>query len=275
MAEVAVHPGGFLLAVRRLRTFRLARERRVSPRPHGVAAVHCRDPLGRDVLVFLRRSDGFARGARLVRVGPHEETTLWRGPALYAGFSGAHAFISAGKDGSRLVRVDVRSGTAVLLGRIPPYSGSFVPSPNGRRLAGVAYRAPIGRNAPGSRVVLVDLEPRFRVRSAPLSRPNVTGDALWLANDRFVLAPDSTGDIDDVRVYGSTLGLLRRWRGWHARAAVLLGRRAFGIGFQGELIAATAAQGRPRVVRVLPSPAANAIVALRSSPRVDAVQPRD
>jgi hypothetical protein len=123
--------------------------------------------------------------------------------------------------------------------------------------------------------VLVDLEPRFRVRSAPLSRPNVTGDALWLANDRFVLAPDSTGDVDDVRVYGSTLGLLRRWRGWHARSAVLLGRRAFGIGFQGELIAATAAQGRARVVRVLPSAVANALVALRSSPRVDAVQPRD
>jgi hypothetical protein len=274
LVEVAVHPGGVLLAVRRLRTFRLARERQLSLRSHGVGAVNCRDPLGSDVLVFLRRSDGFARGARLVKVGPQAETTLWRGRALSAGFSGAYAYISAGTDGSRLIRVDVRSGRAVSLGRIPPYSGSFVPSPNGRRLAGVAYSAPIGRNAPASRVVLVDLEPGFRVRSAPLSRPNVTGDVLWLANDRIVIVPDSDGDID-VRVYDATLGLLRRWGGWRARSAVLLGRRAFGIGRQGELIAATAARGPARVVRVLPSPVANEMVALRSSPRVDAVQPAD
>jgi hypothetical protein len=275
VAEVAADVRGSLLSVRRLRTFRLARERRVSLRSHGVEAVHCRDPLGRDVLAFLRRSDGFARGARLVRVGPHGETTLWRGRALSAGFSGAHAYISAGKDGSRLIQVDARSGTAVRLGRIPPYSGSFVPSPDGRRLAGVAYSAPIGVNAPPSRVVVVDLEPRFRVSSAPLSRANVTGDVLWLANDRLVFLPDANGDVDDARVYDSSLGLRRRWRGWHARASVLIGPRAFGIGVQGELVTGPAARGSARVVRILPSATASTILALRSSPRVDAVQPGD
>jgi hypothetical protein len=275
VAEVAADRGGVLLGVRRVRTFRLAWERRLSPSSHGVEALQCRDSRGTDIFAFLRRSDGFARGARLVRVRPSGETTLWRGSALSAGFSGAHAYISAGGDGSRLIRIDVRSGRAAPLGRVPPYSGSFVPSPNGQRLAGVAYSAPIGRDAPASRVVLVDLEPRFRVRSAPLSRPNVTGEVLWLASDRVVFLPDADGDVDDVRVYDSSLGLWRRWRGWRARGAVLLGQRAFGIGLQGELVAATAALGPARVVHILPSPAANALVALRSSSRVDAVQPPD
>jgi hypothetical protein len=271
IAEVAAHGGAVFVAVRRLRTFRLAWERRLSSGLHGVEAVHCRDSLGTDVVAFLRRFDGFARDARLVRLRPNAETTLWRGRALAAGFSGAHAYISAGRDGSRLIRVDVRSGKTAPVGRVPPHSGSFVSSPNGRRLAAVAYSAPIGPKAPPSRVVLVDLEPAFRARSAPLSRPNVAGDVVWLANDRIVFLPD--GEVHDVRVYDASLGLRRRWRGWYARGGVLLGQRAFGIGFQGELIAAPAARGPARVVRRLPSPVARTIVGLRSSPRVDAVQP--
>jgi hypothetical protein len=274
LAEVALADGEVLVAVRRVRTFRITREVRL---PLGGAlgpeGLICRDRTARDVVLFLRRSDGFAAGARLVSIQRNGVKTLWRGRALYAGLTGDHAYVSSGTAGERLLRVDLTTGRSVVLGAVPAYSGPFVSAPDGRRLAAIAYSAPSGLNPAPSRFVLVQLRPRFHVRTAALGKSNISGDVLWLSNARVACFPSASGDVDVVRVFDGRLRALSRWRGWRARRTVLFGTRAVGLGYRGDLFVAEPVRGRPRLLRTLPGPIAHGIVVVRGAPRVEAVQP--
>jgi hypothetical protein len=274
LAEVARADGKVLVAVRGLRTFRIMREIRVPlAGALGPGELICRDQMATDVVLFLQGTDGFAAGARLVSIRRNSVRTIWRGPALHAGFAGKHAFLSSGAAGSRLLRVDVTTGRSVSLGRVPPYAGPFVPAPDGRRLAAVAYSAPSGLNPAPSRLVLVQLKPRFRVRTAALGKPNVSGDVLWLSNARVACFPSASGDVDAVRVFDGRLRAVSRWRGWRARRTVLFGKRALGLGYRGDLFVADPVRGRPRLLRTLPGPIAHRIAVVPGAPRVKAVQP--
>lgn len=242
--------------VRELRRLRTVRSRGLPP---GVSAyptaVGCGDELGRDALVFVTNLD-FPERARILRAGPGGTTTVWRGSALYASFAGRTAYVSAGPKGRDLVAVDVRSGRARRLARMPAYTGTLAASPDGRLVAGVAYSAPLGRSAPPSRLVLVERR-SGRVRSASLGRPNVSGTVAWLGRDRLVFLPD--GEVTGVRVYDARLRLRSHFRGWRARGGVVRAGRAYGLGWQGTLVAARLPRGPARVVRSLPGPVASAI----------------
>ena len=270
VTEAARHDARLLLAVRDLRTFRIVRERRLAAW-QAPGALLCRDPLGRDVVLFGYGADGTAEGARLVRVSGRLVRTLWRGAALHAGLSRSHAFLSAGRRGDRLVRIDLRSGRAAALGRLPPRTGPLVPSPQGARLAAVSFSEPSGRGAPPSRAVLVRLAPPLSVRTAPLGQSNVSGAMIWLDHRRVAFFPD--GGLGDVRVYDGSLAVLRRWGGWSARAAVRVGPRAYGVGWPDQVVSAALPAGPARPLSRLPSPVVHVVAGLPAGPRVRPVGP--
>jgi hypothetical protein len=249
-----------VLAIRELPRLRVVAERRLplSWGGRAPAGVWCRDGLARDVVVFatdLNRPQG---SARLLRLRGSAFVTFWRGTALAATFSGDRAFLASGARGERLLSVAL-NGDQKHLARVPRSTGSLALSPDGSRIAGVAYSAPFGASAPQSRLVLVDRR-TGRVRAVPLGSANVSGDVAWLDARRLAFFPD--GEVTEARVYDRSLRVLTRIRSWRARGAVVRGSTAYGIGWMGELSRAALPSGPVRHVRMLPSPVVRVIVAV-------------
>ena len=268
--EAVVDAGGrWKIAVRNLRTFHVVRAVRLrsSRRGDSVGALACHDRLGHHVVVFVLSGDGFGTRARVLRLGA--QRPVWRGTALAAGFGRSRAYLATGPRGDRLVAVELATGRAARPIRVPPSTGALTPSPDGSRLAGIAYSPPLSRSSPPSRAVLVEFDRRRSplVRTAPLGQSNVTGDIVWLENgNRLVFFPD--GETDDVRVYDTALRVVERWSGWRGRGGVILRGEAYGIGWPETLIAAPLPRGPARVVRRLPSPVAHVLAAVPDAPDV-------
>ena len=115
--------------------------------------------------------------------------------------------------------------------------------------------------------MLVALGRRATVRTAPLGRSNVSGSIEWLGNRRFVLFPVG-GDADSVRVYDTSLRVVRRFGEWSARDSAVHGRAAYALGFRGELFRVGLADGRVTQLRILPSPETSTLVAVSGGPVV-------
>jgi hypothetical protein len=259
MAEVTSLEAGWTLALRERRTLHFVRAGRLRI-PAGLvpSAIACEDSLGTSVLVFARAADDSGR-ARLVRVARSGQTVLWAGTATSVAMIGHRAYLATGKRGTMLVALDLETRRTRIVGHIPPFAGTLAPSPDGKRLAGVAYSAP-EPGAPGSRTVLIDLERTpARVHTSPLGSPNVSGDVVWLSNGRLAMFP--SGEIDVIHVYDTSLHVRARVPGWSARGAALVGTSVYGIGWDGRLLRAKLPAGPVRIARRLPSPVAYAIVA--------------
>jgi hypothetical protein len=252
-----------LLAVRDLRTLRVVRQRTLplawgGPSPAGL---WCRDREAHDLLVFATDLNRPAGSARVLRVASSGVSTVWRGTALSATALGDRVYLAAGMRADRLLVLEPGSGRARQAATLPRFTGSLSASPDGRRVAGVAYSAPLRASSPASRAVLVDLTGSpARVRTAPLGRPNVSGRLLWPARDRVVFLPD--GEVDLARLYDLSLRVRASFRGWAGRGAALVGTTAWGVGYDGRVIAARLPRGPVRTVRELPSPVARVLAAV-------------
>jgi hypothetical protein len=255
IAEVATIGSRWLVAVRELRSMRVVRSRPVpAGGGAGAGAIGCGDRRGERVHVFVTNLDVPER-ARLLRAGPGAVTTVWRGTATAGSFAGRVAYVNRGRRGEDVARIELASGRATRVARVPSWTGALVRSPDGRLLAGVAYSAPRRNSAPPSRLVLVDGR---RIRTAPLGSANVTGDVVWPTGGSLAFFPD--GEVDVARIYDRSLRL-RAWiRPWRARGGAVVGRTAWGVTWQGQLMRAELPGGPVRLVRTLPSPAVHALV---------------
>jgi hypothetical protein len=232
---------GTVLAVRDLQTFRIVREQTYRPLGQGrVTAIVCRNATGSDVAIF-ETTEGPTPAARVV-VGSR---TVWTGNGFAAAFTTEGAYVSAG---TKLLRVDLRTGKATPLATIPASTGALSIAPD-RRIAGVAP----------SRIVVFDSAVRPNVRTALLSGPDITGTVAW-SGARLVFLPN--WDRAAARVYDSRLRLVGWFAFWRAGASVVAGGRAFGVGGR-LLLTAPLPRGPVRVLRELPTPLTEALASVR------------
>ena len=270
-AFVAVCPGGrrvaevvlgrqVSLAIWTLPRLRLVRERRLPLAWSGIApsAARCLDPLGRDVAVFAADSNRPEGRARLLRVGPRHVRVVWRGTALAAGLTARIAFLSAGPRGDRALSVDLASGRARALARVPALTGPLHPSPDGRLLAAVAAPEPRLAAEP-ARLVVVDVA-RARARTVPLGRHSVGGVAVWLGPGLLGAFP--YGGETGAGIYDRSLRLARRLPPWPAPSAVLRGTTVYGADHGGRVLALATRSGRLRTFTRLPGPVATDVAAV-------------
>ncbi len=247
--------GASLIAVRDLRTLRVVRRQRLTFSPLDVPyGLRCLDQTASQVGLFVSGvPPGDRNRARLVLVTPQRAKTIWRGAAFFASLTGRVAYVNSLRgNATRLLAVDLRTGAARDLGRLPDGTYPLVPNARGTRLAGIASD---GTDPP--RLVSVSLERHpATVRSVPLRGEIAQNGLFWLPEGR--LAYFGSGE---VRVYSTALRISRRIAGWNAGGTALVGSTAFGIGWDGRLVRAELPSGPVRVVRRLPSPTARVIVA--------------
>lgn len=228
----------------------------------------CRDATASAVYVFASHHGSISGNrpatSRLLLVRGQRVSTVHRGTAYYASFaSGRKAFLNEGLVGRDIVSVALPSGRESRVARGPSGTGPLRLSPDGKRLVGVAYSAPIGRSPAPSKVVLIDLSRKpARVRTAALSSANLTGTTAWLSPARFVFVPNG-GEGDFARIYDTSLRVLDRGKlsGWWARDALVVNGVAYGLA--GEFILRAALPAGPVVrIRTLPSPQTYRLIAL-------------
>lgn len=254
-SDAGVGPNGRIeLAVRETTSLLVVRRQALDlPGWRFADALSCEDDAGSSIVVFASWAGDAAQRAALYRVRGGRLTTIWRGTAFLSHLDARVAYLRAGFTAAEVVRVDLRSGRATRLVRIP-LSPALTPSSNGRLLAGVAYRLD-----QASRIILVDLRTRPpTVRSAPLAAPELLGDVRWISGRRFVFLP--LGAHDTARVLDLELRTRSRFS-WTAAGGVVVGRHAFGIGRR-SLVWARLPAGPQRMVRRLPGDA-EVIVAAR------------
>jgi hypothetical protein len=242
VVELVERGSNLAVAVRELPMFWLVREQRLPRREYGVASLQCVDPLGERLAVFSSGPD--ARGL-LAQITPRGVAVLWRGKAFYASFWRNVAFVQAhARGGTRIVRIDLRTGTAKTLGTVRPWGlYELVPNATGTLLAGDSYKEGIG----DPRLVVIDLSRRpISARTIPLGADPV-GETLWLTGDTFAYLVDGT-----MRTYGASLRPTGRIPGWTAADGVVVGRKAYGVTHGGALIRADLATRKVRVIRRLP-----------------------
>jgi hypothetical protein len=99
---------------------------------------------------------------------------------------------------------------------------------------------------------------------------NLTGDLLWL-DDQRVTFLSGGGDYEDTITFDAGLDRrLARFDGWGSRGAALEGNTVWSIDFGGRLLHARLPDGPARVVRVLPYTEAYPVLALPQRPAVRA-----
>lgn len=256
------------IAVREIATLRVLWQRTLPP-PRGgnlfPTAIACSQASGAAAFVFATNAGSRSSAnasSRIYRVTRGRVATVHRGTGFSCGFRGSTAYVAQGAFGQTLAAVDLRTGRGRSLARVPKGLGGLVSSPDGKRLAGVAYSAPIGRAAPDSRAVLVTLAgSRARVRSKPLGGANVFGDMAWLDTARVVFLP-GRGDNDLGRVYDTALRLRGSFRGWQSADSVVVRGVAYGLASD-VVMRASLPRGPVSSFRKLPGPLTHALAGVR------------
>lgn len=186
--------------------------------------------------------------AVLLEVTGTDVDVLWRGDARGAAFAGRRAYIE--KDGA-LGRVSLRTGAERRVSSLPgDYTSELAVSPDGTKLAGVAYPAYDRSDERPSQVFVVDLT-RRRIRTASLGTGERDAHVRWLSDKRlamFVLYPDAS------RVYDMKLEVRSRFGRWQGHTTAIVGDTAYGVDYEGGLWSVDLPGGTPERVRRLPSP---------------------
>jgi hypothetical protein len=142
----------------------------------------------------------------------------------------------------------------VRIGSVPRYVENLAISPDGRAVAGVTM---LQADGPAPRVVRVDVH-SGRLWSAPVDRPRVGGEIVWLPGGRLVAFP--RGETADARVYDATLRARGRIAAWPGNGVATVGATAYGPTRDGKLVRAMLPHGRVTVMRRLPGRSVNVIV---------------
>lgn len=234
------------LVTRRLRDLKVVR-RRAMPRDE-VFAFACRDRAGRRLAVVDGLFDEPAPvRSRLRLLGDGPPRMLRRGRIGSATFIGDAAYLDEGRWGQDLVRVDLRTGTADAIARVPFIPGGWDLSPDGRHLATTAF----GRGRAEAEVtVVVDLrtgDVRTRVNG---------GSVLWAGSDRLI------NDAGRLHLLDRRLRTLRETgAGVSEWPIVRTGGRVYGLD-HGDLHEIDPRTGRSRRVATLPGDAFRRLVAI-------------
>ena len=246
LAELAYVGSGQKLVIRATRTLRVLRRQALTlPRGRYAQRLACEDPAGSSLLVFGRATfDSYARSA-LYRVKNGRLRALWNGAAYDAAFASRHAHLSAGADGRTLLRIDLRTGRARRLARLPGALTAMTPNDAGTVLAGV-LDPEVGR----SQIVRIDLARRpARVTSTRLPGEDGYGQVFWLRTGRLLFVPSYGSGTS--RVLDSSLRTRSRLR-WLVASAAVSGSSVFGIDQTLSLHRADLPSGPARVARRLP-----------------------
>jgi hypothetical protein len=258
VAEQLLTDSGVTIAIRELRTLRFVRRQRLRLDPRLVLhELRCVDADGTRLLAFLSGVEPEDPGrARLLRVEPERTTVIWRGAGFRAALTDRHAYVTRHHPTRpTLVAVDVATGRARTLARLPRGTGKLVPDRSGTRFAGTTYDP---RGGDPARLLLVDTRTTAgRVRSVQLGDEISPDGVLWLRDGRLGYASFS-----EVRTFDERLRVVGRVRPWQSGTTALTGDSVVGIR-NASLVQAQLPAGTARVVRRLPGATGRLVVAVR------------
>lgn len=238
-----------------MRTLRVTRRQRLTLSPlEALITLRCLNRAGTEVGLFASGVPPDDRDrARIALVTPQRASTIWRGSGFAASLTNRIGYVNAlVPSGTKLVTVDLATGTARTLGPLPPGTRALVSNASGTRLAGIAY----GEKTDPARLVIVDVKPSsVGVRSVPLGAEIFPERLFWLRGGRLAYAA-----YEEIRIYSSALRLVSRIPGWYSGATAFRGTTAFGLA-NGRVVKAQLPAGPVQVLRALPSPTARLIAA--------------
>lgn len=216
-----------------------------------VGDLQCLSRDGRQAVVFASNQGDRSAKSVLLRIDGDDVDVVHEGTARSATFGVGVVYLQQGTWGRRLTRVSTRTWTERAMLRLPgTFSSALALSPDGSKLAGVAFPEWERMDEDPARVYIVDLA-KGRVRTQSLGTGERQANVLWLSGSRvvmFVAYPDAS------RVYDLRLRVQRRFGRWDANATTIVDRVAYGVDWEGRLIKANLPAGAPEVVRRLPSP---------------------
>ena len=247
------YPGRPVLFVRDLSSLEVIRTVELPIAPRGglsVEALHCMSRDGGTAAVFATNyGEPKARGVLLIVRGDDVETA-YEGSGRSATFTGNYAYVQEGRWGRRLMQLTLRAGTAGFVTRLPGRTSTRLAlSPDGKRLAGIAYPHWETDHKP-TRLYTVDVR-SGRVRMRSLGTAERHAEVLWLSDSRlvmFVSYPDRS-HVLDLR-----LRTRNRFARWEAAATTIVDGTAYGADYAGRLWEIDLPAGAPSVSRELPSP---------------------
>ncbi|HEV2756582.1 MAG TPA: hypothetical protein VG318_12500, partial [Actinomycetota bacterium] len=216
-----------------------------------VVELHCMSPDGGTAAVFVTNSgEPEARGVVFLVRGDDVERA-YEGTARAATFRDGYAYLQEGRWGRRLRQVTLDAGTAAYVTRLPGrFSTELALSPDGTRLAGIAYPRWEKMDEKPSRIYTVDVR-SGRVRLRSLGTGERDADVLWLSDSRlvmFVSYPDRS------RVLDLRLRTRGRFARWEPNVTAIVDGTAYGADHSGRLWEVDLPGGSPSVSRELPSP---------------------
>lgn len=269
VAEIATaYPGAWRLAVRRVGDLSLVREFELpfGKRPlrrQDVVAVACRNRLGSSVVVATS-NDGYRRvTGYLARVEGERPSLFHESDFRRATFTRRHAYLIEGTKGRRLVRVDLATGSETLVARLPARVSALAASPDGRKLAGIAFGG-YAQDSPPSRAVLVRVR-SGRVVTRSLGRSEAIGEMEWKGPRRVAFLSEGRAA---SRLFDASLRVVSRMPGWVAWDSTISGEFLYGFSPGYDCLCAEVHRrhlpdGRIRKLTELPSPQVYLIEAVR------------
>lgn len=213
-----------------------------------VGGVHCLGESGRRSVVF---ATNYARKGVLLEIHRGDVRVLHEGTGRSVAFAGQWAYVADRVDGHGLTRVSLRTGAERAELELPGnYTSELAPSPDGTKLAGVAY-PPYERNEEQpTKLFVLDLR-NGRVRATSLGTGERHAHVLWQSDDRVVLFVNYP---DASRVYDMDLEVRGRFGRWDGHHSVIVGDTAYGVDYDGRLWEVDLPDGTPALSRRLPSP---------------------
>lgn len=218
-----------------------------------VEGLHCRSSNGRRAVVFATNYGEPESKSVLLKVSGRDKKVIHQGTGRSATFDGARVYLQQGSWGRELTRVSLRRGGERTITKLPGrFSSRLALSPDGSKLAAVAYPPYMDMETKPSKLYTVDLSgSRATIRTRSLGTGERDAHTSWLSNNRlvmFVAYPDAS------RVFNLRLRAVSRFGRWDSHHSVMLGRRAYGVDWAGRLLRVVLPDGDVGVVRRLPSP---------------------
>lgn len=217
--------------------------------------VHCRDRLGERSVVFATNYNEPEAKSVLLGVEGNGGAPIHEGTARAATFAGGSVYLQTGNYGRRLVKVNLATGAGRSIARLPGlYSSHLALSPDRERLAGLAFPDYRDEEQKPVRFYTVDVSGgRATIRIKAFSTSELYGEPGWMSARRplaFISYPGPS------QVFDLRLKTVARFPQWEAQDTLMVGRTAWGTGFDGGLYKLRLPDGEGVRVRLLPSPIA-------------------
>ena len=264
----ASYPDPPHLFVRDLTTFETVRELtmpfgRGSDHPRqDPSALDCRSRDGRRAVVFATNYGEPEARSMVLKIQGRTADVLHEGSGRSATFASRHLYMQEGPYGRDLMRLSLRTGVATKVATLPrKYSSALALSPDEKRLAGIAYPHYEDIESKPTLFYTVDVSGGgARIRTRTLVEGEAYGYAAWMSSRRpaaFMQYPFPS------RVFDLRLRRVSRFGRWSATEPVIVGRTAYGTGYDGALVKVRLPDGDLQTVRRLPSPVTWALEAVR------------